>query len=384
MRTLTVLLATAALAIAADPQFREHVIATDLKGGYHVVAIDMNHDGKIDLIALASGMKELVWYENPNWERHVITGNLNHMINVAAWDTDGDGIPELVLATEFANVAKNSIGIVSVLHHNGDPREPWTIQEIDRLTTTHRLRFADIDGSGKKVCINAPLTGAKADAPDYRDHAPLVFYRPGVWKPETISDANEGVQHGIYINDWRGDGRDSILTASFSGIHRNWLDKNGRWQRAEISKGSPDPWPKGGSSDVTVGHLGKHRFLAAIEPWHGNIVSVYNEGKKDEFTRGVIDTKLVDGHTIITADLDGNKHDAIIAGYRGTGRSVYIYRADDAKGTKWSRTTLDDGGIGAAACAAADFNSDGRIDIACIGSATTNLKWYENLGAKKR
>ncbi|MGH9629768.1 MAG: hypothetical protein ACRD7E_15745 [Bryobacteraceae bacterium] len=26
------------------------------------------------------------------------------------------------------------------------------------------------------------------------------------------------------------------------------------------------------------------------------------------------------------------------------------------------------------------MNGDGRIDVACIGSATANLKWYENTG----
>jgi hypothetical protein len=40
--------------------------------------------------------------------------------------------------------------------------------------------------------------------------------------------------------------------------------------------------------------------------------------------------------------------------------------------------------MAAAACATADLNGDGKIDIACIGSATTNLKWYENAGEKKR
>ena len=41
---------------------------------------------------------------------------------------------------------------------------------------------------------------------------------------------------------------------------------------------------------------------------------------------------------------------------------------------------LDEGGMAAAACAIADLNGDGRPDIVCIGSATANLKWYENLG----
>ena len=39
--------------------------------------------------------------------------------------------------------------------------------------------------------------------------------------------------------------------------------------------------------------------------------------------------------------------------------------------------------IAAAACTVADLNGDGRLDIACIGSATHNLKWYENLGPGK-
>jgi hypothetical protein len=167
--------------VAADRsvKFVEHTLATDLKGGYQVIVADVNHDGKPDLIALASGMKELVWFENPTWERHAIVDNQSRMINCAAWDTDGDGIPEIVLASQFANEAKNSVGVVSVLKHNGDPRNLWTATGIDRLTTSHRLRWADIDGSGRKVLVNAPLTGAKADAPEYRDHTPLVFYRPG-------------------------------------------------------------------------------------------------------------------------------------------------------------------------------------------------------------
>ena len=70
----------------------------------------------------------------------------------------------------------------------------------------------------------------------------------------------------------------------------------------------------------------------------------------------------------------------MVAGFRGKGRSVFIYYPEDAKGANWSKHILDDGGMGAAACAIADLNGDGRPDIACIGSATTNLKWYENKG----
>ncbi len=364
----SILVLLSALALHAQP-FREHVLATDLKGGYQVVIADLNKDGRPDIIALASGMTELIWFENPTWERHVLATGLKRMINVAALDTDGDGIPELLVAHEFANVAKNSIGIVSLLTHNGDPKQPWTVKEIDRLTTSHRLRIAN------GQFINAALTGAKADAPDYRDHTPLVSYKPGEWKRQLISDANEGVVHGIYIVDWDGKGRDDILTASFTGIHLYQQDKSGKWTRKQIAAGNTSPWPKGGSSDVAVGKLGKQRFLAAIEPWHGNEVSVYTK-KGKEWQRKVIDDKLVDGHTIITADLNGTGRDQIIAGFRGEGRSVFLYTNTNGE---WKKDVLDKGTMAAAACAAGDLNGDKKIDVVCIGSATTNLKWYENL-----
>ena len=364
---------------AAPPEFRAHTIATDLKGGYQVVAIDVNHDGKIDLIALASGMTELVWFENPTWERHVIAGNLPRMINLAAWDIDGDGIPEIVLTHEFSMRAKDSIGIVSVLKHNGDPRQPWTVTEIDRLPTSHRLRWADIDGSGKKVVVNAPLIGAKAEAPDYRDRVPLVYYRPGDWKRQVIDDSSEGLVHCIAAVDWDRDGRDEILLAGFNGILLYKFGKNGKWSRTELAKGDPAPWPKSGSSDVAAGKAGKETFLASIEPWHGNQVAVYRQ-KGAAWQREVIDDSLVDGHTIVTADLDGDGLDEIVAGFRGKPQRVYIYKFDNKS---WNRQILDDGDMSAAACAVADLNGDGKLDIACIGSATHNLKWYENLGPAK-
>ncbi len=353
--------------LSADTlNFSPVTIASDLKGGYQVVPVDLNNDGRLDLIALASGLTDLLWFENPGdggeWKRHVIASNLPRMINCAVWDSDGDGVPEIALAYEFANEAKRSVGIVAVLRHGADPGRPWSVTEIDRLTTSHRLRWADIDGGGKRVLVNAPLTGPLAEAPEYKGRTPIVFYRPGIWKRELVSDVNEGVQHGIFVTRWDGEKRESLLTASFSGLHLLRFDR-GKWIRKELSKVN--------SSDVAVGYFGRKRFLAAIEPWHGNQVSVYDE----KGSRAVIDSTLVDGHTIVTADFDGDGSDEIVAGFRGSGRSVFLYKME--KGT-WVKSVLDDGGIAAAACAAADLDGDSKPDLACIGSATTNLKIYWN------
>lgn len=356
-------------------QFIEHTIASGLTGGYQVVPADVNRDGRPDLIALASGMSELVWFENPGWQRHVIATNLSQMINLAFLESGPR--PVIVLASGFSSEARESTGIVSVLEPDGDPRQMWRMREIDRLPTSHRLRLADIDGSGSKVVVNAPLTAPDASPPEYRGHVPLVYYRPGEWKRRLIGDENEGVMHGITVIDWDGDGRDAILTASFSGIHLYKLLHDGRWSRTELAKGDPSPWPKCGASDIAVGSLGLRRFLCTIEPWHGNQVVVYRE-ESAGWVRQVIDDSYVDGHTIQAADLNGDGRDEIIAGYRGAGGAVYVYDAEDDSARAWQRRLLDKGGVAAAACVAVDLNGDGRTDLACIGSASANLKWYEN------
>ena len=352
---------------AGATEFVSHEVATGLKGGYQVVVADLNRDGKPDLIALAPGTNELVWFENPGWQRHVILSNVPRMINCAAWDTDGDGIPEIALAYEFSNDASKSIGIVAILRHNGDPAQPWTAAIIDRLPTSHRLRWADTDGSGKRVLLSAPLTNSAAVHPDDKLSVPLVYYVPGEWKRRKIPSSNQGVQHGIRVVPG------SLLTASMSGISR-FEQHNGIWTQTVLTTGSPDPWPKSGSSDVATGSTRGHKFLAAIEPWHGNQVAVYRE-HRGKWLRQVIDAALVDGHTIATADFNRNGNDSILAGARAGDRSLRLYTW--IKG-KWTASLIDQGNMAAAACEIGDLNGDGRPDFACISTVTQNLKWYEN------
>lgn len=356
-------------AAAHSMHFEQRLLADDLAGGYQVVACDVNGDGKLDLIALGSNMTDLVWFENPSWERHVLATNLPRMINLACWTDKPHTIPTIAVAYEFSMHPEKSLGIVAVLKPDGDPRRPWKAVEIDRLPASHRLRWADIEGNGNPVLINAPLAAAEARAPDYRGHVPFVYYRRREWKRRLISDAEQGVMHGIFITDWNGNHRDAILIGSFLGIHKYALGPDGTWSRSEIAKGSSQAWPKSGTSDVAVGQLGNERFLAAIEPWHGNEIVVYRRAG-ESWKREVIDDSLSDAHTIETVDLDGNGRDEIVAGFRGKPYGVYLYRFD---GTKWNRDILDQGGVSAAGCAVADLDGDGKPEIACIGQATHNL-----------
>ncbi len=206
-----------------------------------------------------------------------------------------------------------------------------------------------------------------------------------LWFPYLVDDSLT-VVHGVLVMDWNGDGRDELLTASFEGV--SLLESTGdvpnlEWSRTHLASGDQTPGPRRGSSEIAVGKVAGRRFLATIEPWHGEQVVVYTMPPGDSsgviWDRHVIDDSFHDGHALASGDLDGDGNDEIVAGYRGPGTSLYLYRASDDLRTRWERELLDD--EMAASCAVlADINGDGRLDIVAIGSATSNLKWYENLG----
>ena len=357
-------------------QFVAHPIDSGLTGGYQVIVADMNHDGKPDILAIATGMSRVQWYENPGWQRHVIATGLTAPINAAVADLDGDGTPEVALAHAFSTVYKSSVGIVSILTHAADLNAPWSRRDIDSVPTSHRVRFADFDASGRPVLINAPLIGPQSLAPEYRDHVPILMYRPGAWKREVITNDEQGVVHGILPAVLDGGPRESLLSASFLGVFAHRYE-NGQWTRSQLVAGDPSAWPKSGSSDVIVGRMTGERFLATIEPWHGNNVVVYRL-RNGAWIRHVIDEAIADGHTIVVGDFDGDGRDEIVVGERAGKKSVYLYALTNAATDTWSKRTIDDGTMAAAGCAVADLNSDRKPDVVCIGTATANLKWYEN------
>jgi hypothetical protein len=362
-------------------QFVAHTVDEGIGFGYQTLIIDLNADGRQDLIGLGALTPELYWYENPTWERHVLVSDIEQMISVDGADLDDDGIPELALVYHFTTRPANSPGDIAILRHQNDPTEPWSLTDVTSVPSTHRIRWADIDGNGEISLIAAPIVNENAQGQGDPDMlpTPLVYFRPDDWVRRTISEENIGAVHNILPWDPDGDARQEIMSAGRVGIYSHTLNTDGSWDRTQYSAGVPEPYPDGGSSDLAAGLLAGKPFFAAIEPFHGNQVVVYR-GAGESWERMVIDTELVNGHTIVIADLSGDGRGVIVAaGTRGP-TNLYLYRAVDDAGTRWERTIIDDA-VTANNCQVGDINGDGRTDIACIESAAPNsLKWYENTG----
>jgi len=377
-------------------RWQAHPVAK-LLNGYQVAVADVNGDGKPDILALSSVENIVAWYENPSWRPRPVTTRTRKNISIAPLFRPGHPARGVALASEFDPNDSRTGGEIGWATPPAADDEEWSLRLIGRYPTSHRLRWADLDGSGRMQLVNAPLLGIGAEAPEYNVGAPLTWYeipealerghaaatdeKEIAWTSHVI-DNSLTVVHGICITDWDRDGREEILTASFEGVHL--FHSSGRapdlkWKKTRLSEGDQVSRPRRGSSEVAVGKLRGRRFIATIEPWHGEQVVVYFEGKRGELWKcHVIDDSFADGHALAVADLNGDGNDEIVAGYRGPGTSLYVYHAANSSGTKWQRQTLDTN-MAAACVVVADINGDGRPDLVAIGASTGNVVWYENL-----
>ncbi|HVV26736.1 MAG TPA: VCBS repeat-containing protein [Rhizomicrobium sp.] len=368
--------------------FDIHPIAQGIGQGYSVAVADFNHDGKPDVVSLGLTADAIYWYENPFWTPHLVVTakDAPKPVYLDAADIDGDGIPEIALAYDFNTDPHKDVGTVAILHHDGDAARPWKIDRIvDHVPSTHRIRFADIDGNGKPALIVAPiLAGTATGFPDPdRNVTPLYAYRPGRdWQRQTITLENHGVVHGLDIEDWTGDRRDDVITSGYSGTYVHAF-QDGQWRRSLLTAGKDAPWPGGGSSDAASGIFNGRKFFVTIEPFHGNMVVVHMPDGKGGYSRQVIDDRLANGHALVLLDVDGDGRSEIVAGGNGQPTSMYFYKAD-ADGTHWTRYQMDDD-MAPAACVAADMKGTGRAtDVVCQDMrAPYWLKWYAYDGRRR-
>jgi hypothetical protein len=382
------------------PAFRIEEIEKGLGVGYAVLLVDVNNDGKKDIVVV--DQTRVVWYENPSWRRRNIIEGKTQPDNVciSAADIDGDGQLDFALGAAWNPTNTKSGGTLQWLKRGKTLDEPWSVYPISEEPTLHRIRFADLDGNGKPVLLVVPLMGRDSTAAEnHMDGQPVrvLAYRipkdpiRDRWRMEVLDQSMHVIHNFEAIQEPRSKGM-SVLTASYEGVHV--LHHNAdKWVREQLGVGDQShPNSNRGASEIKWGKLksGWH-FIATIEPWHGDKVVVYTPPAdfKGLWDRHVLDSKLKWGHAVCCADLDGDGRDELIIGVRdvlsdkpGENCGVRIFKALDDTATKWERHLLDEGGVRVEDLAAADLDGDGRIDLVAVGRQSHNARIYWNKGVK--
>jgi hypothetical protein len=302
---------------------------------WSVEAIDVNHDGKKDLVAM--GVTKVFALTTPDWkERVLFDAKEGKMLYCVALDANGDGNVDLALGRyqipwiEFREARANGkvlpepIGpdfSVAWLENPGRGGGAWPLHIVDReLSGIHGLAVGDVNGDGRPDLVATSINGP-------------FFPNSLAWF--SLADRVAPVRH--IVTKSGADGRPHYV--DFADLHR---DGKGVILLGDSGAGTFTWWERGAHER---------------EPWSKHLIAR---------EKGATNIKA--------ADLDGDGRPDVV-GACGHGKGVFWFGAPS-----WTKHAIDADLATPHALAVGDFDGDGDLDVAVASYTTFTVRWYENDG----
>ena len=210
------------------------------------VPIDVNGDGKMDIVGVSNSHSAVVAYINPGthntpWGRRVLSSVTPGPVNLTVADVNGDGLPDIIVAMRYqpdSNPAHATVGI-AWLQNTGKPTGEWIYHPIDTVPGNFKdprtLQAGDINKDGKiDVVVSDSVTGQVAW---YQQLSPVS------WARHTIPGVDVSNAHFGRVLDMDGDGSLDILLPVDKGV--SWLrnvNNGASWEVHPIVQFTDSDW----------------------------------------------------------------------------------------------------------------------------------------------
>jgi hypothetical protein len=403
---------------ADQPQFSKHLIKDGYSYSYGLDAADLDGDGDIDLTSCDTRNFRLYWFENEgdgSFREHLIEdgdrlGVLGQITGGAVegsrpgdpintrWfttprlerhrigDVNGDGKPDVV-------IVENLYGDLYWYRNSGAPAHNplWQRFTIARRTLpgAYDVDLADIDADGDQdLAVSTWRLGNKfvwcenpgdpEQASDWKEHV----IEENIAEPRTVRFAD-------FDRDGRPDLLGTALTANLVVLYRNTGNPHeSAWPRQVIDSSSSQPGhgmpaDVDGDGDLDVvmalgmdSHSGENGTREVV--WYENPA----QAAGSTWPKHVVGANFDDAFEAIAVDLDRDGHlDIAATSYASPHGGVVWYRNPGDSQGQWARHTIRPDWPRANAIIAADFDGDGRPDLAA-GTTGRNaeVRWWRNHG----
>jgi FG-GAP-like repeat len=366
--------AIAAFAITRPNEIPFEKITIDLGSAEPAAFADVNHDGKLDIVAGEN------WYEAPRWTKHHFrdidfrNGYIDDFSDLML-DVNNDGYPDVVSCAWFAKR-------IWWNENPGKKGGAWKDHSIQEGFNVEFAFLADIDNDGKAREVLPELAGS---GPNGEGGVAWYEIQNGAFVKHVVSATNPG--HGIGAGDVNGDGRNDILTP------KGWYEappnpRTGDWKFHQDF----DLGQTGFIYVLDVNGDGRPDLVTSMAHDYG--IFWMEHAADGKWVKHMIDDTWSQSHAMTMVDLRGDGHQGFLTGKRFMAHDhdpgvreplgVYWYeplKVDDPKNgnVSWVKHVIDystrtGGGM---QIPAADIDGDGHLDFAVGGKS--GLYLFRNL-----
>jgi hypothetical protein len=298
-----------------------HNIASFYSGAFGVEAVDIDHDGDVDVIGVAENARKVtVWYNDgqnpPSFTEDVIATVYVAAAAVVATDFNGDGLLDLVVS------AGTITGKLTAFLNGGGSPVSWTSQLIDpQWGEAWEIGVADVDSDGNMDVVGTSLSQDS-----------VVWWRndgetPIGWTRLTV-DAAFAAAHSARGADLDGDGHTDIVGCGTVSEEVAW-------------------WKNSGTQPIT-------------------------------WTKYVMDAGFAGGRSVRIADIDDDGDPDVVAG--GFNGRMKWWRNDGGTPVNWVAQVADSTMSTIHHVQIADMNGDGLLDLIGADYQGNALAWWQNGG----
>lgn len=362
--------------------FRKHTL--DLGISETVAVVDMNGDGRLDIVSGENWYEQRPAKDGPRFVKHKFrdlpyTFDYLEDLSDLAMDVNGDGYPDVVTCSYWSKP-------LTWWENPGKSGGPWREHLIESGSPVEFVFLVDILNIGRPLQL-LPQFG--------RRDFPLTWYelaKPGAadpWVRHEVSPQSYG--HGIGAGDLNGDGRTDIITP------QGWFEappdpRNGQW----IFHQEFDLGATGFIHVEDVNGDGLPDLVTSLGHDYG--IFWYEQKKNARgdriWTKHMIDNSWSQAHALTLADLNGDGQLELVTGKRYYAHDhdpganeplgVYWYERRMVNGAvKWKRHILDYGTRtgGGMQIAVVDIDGDGDRDVVVGGKS--GLFLFENMSSHR-